>query len=261
MMKKVLKVRNLKRYFKLGEKEWIKAVDNVSFDVYEGEILSIVGESGSGKSTLGKAIIGINRDGSGEIEYLDKIIGKKKCSREEKKLIRDTMQIIFQDTTSSLNSRMKIKDIIGEPLKIQGKKSKREIEEKIIEVIYKVGLDETYLESYPYEYSGGQRQRIAIARALTMNPKFIIADEPIASLDVSMQAQIVNLFKRLKKEGDLTCLFIAHDLSMVKYISDRIGVMNKGKLVEIGSVQEVYNNPKNEYTKLLIESVPKIREF
>ncbi|MGL5647692.1 MAG: ABC transporter ATP-binding protein [Clostridium sp.] len=261
MMKKVLKVRNVKRYFKLGEKEWIKAVDNVSFDVYEGEILSIVGESGSGKSTLGKAIIGINRDGSGEIEYLDKIIGKKKCSREEKKLIRDTMQIIFQDTTSSLNSRMKIKDIIGEPLKIQGKKSKKEIEDKIREVIYKVGLDETYLESYPYEYSGGQRQRIAIARALTMNPKFIIADEPIASLDVSMQAQIVNLFKRLKKEENLTCLFIAHDLSMVKYISDRIGVMNKGKLVEIGSVQEVYNNPKNEYTKLLIESVPKIREF
>ncbi|MGL4850392.1 MAG: ATP-binding cassette domain-containing protein [Clostridium sp.] len=260
-MKKILEVRNLKRYFKLGKKEWIKAVDDVSLEVNEGEILSVVGESGSGKSTLGRAIIGINREGTGDIVYLGKPIGKKRSSREERKIIAETMQIIFQDTTSSLNSRMKIKDIIGEPLKIQGKKNKKEIEEKIKEVIYKVGLDETYLESYPYEYSGGQRQRISIARALTMDPKFIIADEPIASLDVSMQAQIVNLFKKLKKEEGLTCLFIAHDLSMVKYISDRIAVMNKGKLVEIGNTSEVYNNPQNEYTKLLISSIPKIEKY
>lgn len=259
-MEKILEIKNLKRYFKLGKKEKIKAVDNISLDIYKGEILGLVGESGSGKSTLGRAIIGINRNGEGEIKYLGKTIGEKR-NKKERKLIADTMQIIFQDTISSLNSRMKIKDIIGEPLKIQGKLNKDEINKKVIEVIYKVGLDESYLESYPYEYSGGQRQRVAIARALTMNPKFIIADEPIASLDISMQAQIVNLFKKLKKEEGLTCLFIAHDLSMVKYISDRIAVMNKGKIVEVGTKEEIYASPKDEYTKLLINSMPKIREF
>lgn len=259
-MEKILEIKNLKRYFKLGKKEKIKAVDNVSLDIYKGEILGLVGESGSGKSTLGRAIIGINRNGEGEIKYLGETIGEK-GNKKERKLIADTMQIIFQDTMSSLNSRMKIRDIISEPLKIQGKLNKDEINKKVIEVIYKVGLDESYLESYPYEYSGGQRQRVAIARALTMNPKFIIADEPIASLDISMQAQIVNLFKKLKKEEGLTCLFIAHDLSMVKYISDRIAVMNKGKIVEVGTTEEIYASPKDEYTKLLINSMPKIKEF
>lgn len=260
-MKKILEIKNLKRYFKLGKNGKIKAVDNISLDIYEGEILGLVGESGSGKSTLGRAIVGINRDGEGEINYLGEKIGDKKRNKREKKLIADTMQIIFQDTASSLNSRMKIKDIIEEPLRIQGKLSKDEINKKVLEVIYKVGIDESYLESYPYEYSGGQRQRIAIARALTMNPKFIIADEPIASLDISMQAQIVNLFKKLKKEENLTCLFIAHDLSMVNYISDRIAVMSKGRIVEIGTKEEIYDNPKDEYTKLLINSMPKVKEF
>lgn len=255
---KILEVKNLSQYFKLDRKNIIKAVDNVSFFMYEGEILGLVGESGSGKSTTGKSIIGINKITSGEIIFRGKNIADKRVYRQEKKDINKNIQFIFQDSTSSLNPRMTIGEIIGEPLKIQGiSKDKREREETVLNLMNLVGLDKNYFNKYPYDFSGGQRQRVGIARALSVNPSFIIADEPIASLDVSMQAQIINLFKKLKEERKLTCLFIAHDLSMVGYISDRIAVMKNGKILEIAKSKDLYENPIHPYTKSLINSIPK----
>lgn len=254
----ILEVKNLKQYFKINKNLTIKAVDDISFNICKGEIFGLVGESGSGKSTTGRSIIGINKVTSGDILFNGKNIANRKIYRLERKNISREMQFIFQDSTSSLNSRMTIGEIIGEPLKIQKKfKRKKEIEQKVHELMETVGLEKECFNRYPYDFSGGQRQRVGIARALSINPKFIIADEPIASLDVSMQAQIVNLFKKLKKEEKLTCLFIAHDLTMVGYISDRIGVMYNGKLVEIAEAKELYKNPIHPYTKSLIESIPK----
>lgn len=255
---KILEVKNLSQHFKIDRNNIIKAVDDISFSVYEGEILGLVGESGSGKSTTGRSIIGINKITSGEIIFKGKNIADKKIYRQEKKDINKNMQFIFQDSTSSLNSRMTIGEIIGEPLKIQRLcKSKKERKEKVLNLMNLVGLDESYFNGYPYDFSGGQRQRVGIARALSVDPKVIIADEPIASLDVSMQAQIINLFKKLKEERKLTCIFIAHDLSMVGYISDRIAVMKNGKILEIAESKELYENPIHPYTKSLINSIPK----
>lgn len=254
----ILEVKNLKQYFKVDKNLIIKAVDDISFNIYNGEIFGLVGESGSGKSTTGRSIIGINKVTSGEILFNGKNIANRKVYRVERKNINREMQFIFQDSTSSLNSRMTIGEIIGEPLKIQKVfKNKKDREKKVYELMETVGLKKEYFNRYPYDFSGGQRQRVGIARALSINPKFIIADEPIASLDVSMQAQIVNLFKKLKEEKKLTCLFIAHDLTMVGYISDRIGVMYKGKLIEIAEAKELYENPIHPYTKALIDSIPK----
>jgi len=254
---KILEIKNLSQYFKLDKNTVVKAVDNITFEIYKGEIFGLVGESGSGKSTLGRSIIKLHEATSGEIIYKGNKISDKKIYKKEKKFLNKSMQIIFQDSTSSLNPRMTVGDIIAEPLKIQGiYNSKEERLNKVYEMLSLVGLDKSYINRYPTEFSGGQRQRIGIARALCINPEFIVADEPIASLDVSIQAQIVNLFKKLQRERDLTCLFIAHDLSMVRHISDRIGVMYNGKLVELAEANELYNNPIHPYTKSLLSAIP-----
>lgn len=251
---KILEIKNLKQYFRLNKNKVIKALDGISLDVYKGEVLGLVGESGSGKSTLGKSIVGINKITDGEIIYDG--INIRKNNKLRKKLISNSVQFIFQDSTSSLNSRMTIGNIISEPLKIKKiYKNKSEQNEKVYEMMKLVGLNKEFIDKYPYDFSGGQRQRVAIARALSVNPKFIIADEPIASLDVSMQAQIINLFKMLKNNGELTCLFISHDLSMVRYISDRIAVIYKGKIVELAETEELCNNPIHPYTKSLLEAI------
>ncbi|MCC0740378.1 ATP-binding cassette domain-containing protein [Clostridioides sp. ZZV14-5902] len=254
---KILEIKNLKQYFHLDKSTTVKAVDDISFDIYKGEIFGLVGESGSGKSTTGKTIIKLHEPTGGEVIYKGNCISDKKAYKFVKKDVNKSMQIIFQDSTSSLNPRMTIGDIISEPLKIQCVcKNKSERLDKVYEMLNLVGLDRSYANKYPSDFSGGQRQRIGIARALSVDPEFIIADEPIASLDVSIQAQIVNLFKKLQQEKNLTCLFIAHDLSMVRHISDRIGVMHNGKLVELADSGELYNNPIHPYTKSLFSAIP-----
>ncbi|AXU82103.1 peptide ABC transporter ATP-binding protein [Clostridium sp. HMSC19D02] len=254
---KILEIKNLKQYFHLDKSTTVKAVDDISFDIYKGEIFGLVGESGSGKSTTGKTIIRLHESTGGEVIYKGNCISDKKTYKFIKKDVNKSMQIIFQDSTSSLNPRMTIADIISEPLKIQGIcKNKTDRMNKVYEMLKLVGLDRSYANKYPSDFSGGQRQRIGIARALSVDPEFIIADEPIASLDVSIQAQIVNLFKKLQQEKNLTCLFIAHDLSMVRHISDRIGVMYNGKLVELADSNELYNNPIHPYTKSLLSAIP-----
>lgn len=254
---KMLEIKNLKQYFHLDKNTAVKAVDDISFDIYKGEIFGLVGESGSGKSTTGKTIIRLHESTGGEVIYKGNCISDKKTYKFIKKDVNKSMQIIFQDSTSSLNPRMTIADIISEPLKIQGiYKNKTDRMNKVYEMLNLVGLDRSYANKYPSDFSGGQRQRIGIARALSVDPEFIIADEPIASLDVSIQAQIVNLFKKLQQEKNLTCLFIAHDLSMVRHISDRIGVMYNGKLVELADSNELYNNPIHPYTKSLLSAIP-----
>ncbi|WP_235830000.1 ATP-binding cassette domain-containing protein [Clostridium mediterraneense] len=254
-MEKILELKNLRKSFSIGKKIKIKAVDNISFDLYKGEFIGVVGESGSGKSTLGRLIMNIHTPNFGSIIYNNLEITDKKVYKANKKEIVKSMQIIFQDSISSLNSRKNVFQIISEALRInKGYENKESLKQIVLEMMNKVGLSDEDLYKYPSELSGGQRQRIGIARALIMNPDFIVADEPIASLDVSMQAQIINLFKNLKNERKLTCIFIAHDLSMVKYISDRIAVMYKGKVVELASTKEIYENPIHPYTKLLMAS-------
>ena len=256
-IEKILEIKNLSQHFKLDKNTVVKAVDDITFEIYKGEIFGLVGESGSGKSTLGRSIIKLYEPTNGEIIYKGNKISNKKTYKQQKKFLNKSMQIIFQDSTSALNPRMTVGDIIAEPLKIQGIYNNEEEKlNKVHQMLNLVGLDKSYIDRYPTEFSGGQRQRIGIARALCINPEFIIADEPIASLDVSIQAQIVNLFKKLQKERDLTCLFIAHDLSMVRHISDRIGVMYNGKLVELAEANELYNNPIHPYTKSLLSAIP-----
>ena len=220
---KLLEIKSLKQYFTLNNNKIIKAIDDVSLDIYKGEFLGLIWESGSGKSTLGKSIVGINKITGGEIKYDGITISDKKSKRIKREIISKKIQFIFQDSTSCLNSRMTVKDIIEEPMKLQKLyKSKKEREKVVYDLLDVVGLDRSSINKYPYDLSGGQRQRVGIARAISTKPEFIIADEPIASLDVSMQAQIINLFKKIKKNNNLTFLFISHDLSMVRYISDRI---------------------------------------
>lgn len=268
--KKLLEVKNLSQYFDIpkpndektlkekifGKTLKLKAVNNVSFDIYEGEVFGLVGESGSGKSTTGRSIIRLYDPTSGEIVFDNKDISCKLSNEEKKNLAKD-MQMIFQDPYASVNPRLTVEEIIGEGIKIhQPEKSRSERKDKIVELLEKVGLSKDHISRYPHEFSGGQLQRIGIARALAVKPKFIIADESISALDVSIQAQVVNLMKDLQRDYNLTYLFIAHDLSMVKYISDRIGVMHKGKLVEIASSDEIYNNAIHPYTKSLLSAIP-----
>jgi oligopeptide transport system ATP-binding protein len=253
---KVLEVKNLKQYFEVDKKTTVKAVDGVTFDIYAGETFGLVGESGSGKSTTGRTIIRLYDPTEGEINYRGKCISKK-LSREDRKFLNKNMQMIFQDPYASLNPRMTVADIIAEGLDIHGlSSSKQDRMQKVYELLQTVGLNEQHASRYPHEFSGGQRQRIGIARALAIEPEFIIADEPISALDVSIQAQVVNLLRKLQREKGLTYLFIAHDLSMVKYISDRIGVMHHGKLVELTTSEELYSNPLHPYTKSLLSAIP-----
>lgn len=253
----LLDVRHLDHVFPLSRKGAVKAVDDVSFQLRRGEIFGLVGESGSGKSTVARCIMNLYRNSTGEIWYNGIPLHDRKAYRKNRRTIQQNVQIIFQDSTSSLNPRMKVKDIITEPLVINHIHPPRGTyrDEAAFQMKY-VGLDESYLDKYPSELSGGQRQRVAIARAVVMEPDLLIADEAIASLDVSIQAQIVNLFRHLQEEHGFTFLFIAHDLSMVEYLCDRVGVMNHGKMVEVGMTEDVFAHPKHPYTKQLMEAVP-----
>ncbi|MEG0385188.1 ATP-binding cassette domain-containing protein [Solibacillus cecembensis] len=255
MRKKILEVKNLIQHFG-SAKEPIKAVDGISFDVFEGETLGLVGESGCGKSTTGRSIMRLYDITEGEILFNGKNVNSY-TSRKDSMQFHREMQMIFQDPYASLNPRMTAGEIIAEGFDIHGLyKNKKERQQKIGELLESVGLNREHANRYAHEFSGGQRQRIGIARALSLNPSFIIADEPISALDVSIQAQVVNLLKQLQKERGLTYLFIAHDLSMVKYISDRIAVMYRGKILELGLADEIYNNPIHPYTKSLLSAVP-----
>ena len=254
--KKILEVKNLKQYFNVGTKNEVRAVDDVSFDIYEGETLGLVGESGCGKTTTGRAIIRLYNPTSGEI-FFDGTEIHTLHDRKEQLAFRKDMQMIFQDPYASLNPRMKVRDIVAEGLKIHGlATTEKEVDDRIAQLLDLVGLNKDHSSRYPHEFSGGQRQRIGIARALAVNPKLIIADEPISALDVSIQAQVVNLLMELQKKQKLTFLFIAHDLSMVKYISNRIGVMYFGKLVELAPADDVYNKPLHPYTESLLSAIP-----
>ena len=255
--KKLLEVKNLKQYFPIDKNSVVKAVDDITFHIYEGETFGLVGESGSGKSTTGRAIIRLYDPTAGEIIFDGKNISNHKLDKDVKAFVNKNMQMIFQDPMACLNPRMTVMDIIAEGLDIHGLcKNKEERAKTVYELLRTVGLNEQHAGRYPHEFSGGQRQRIGIARSLAIQPKFIIADEPISALDVSIQAQVVNLLRKLQKEKGLTYLFIAHDLSMVKYISDRIGVMHHGKLVELTTSEELYANPLHPYTKSLLSAIP-----
>lgn len=253
--KKILEVKHLKQYFKNG-RNVTKAVDDVSFDIYEGETFGLVGESGSGKTTTGRSILQLYKPTSGEVIFEGRNVENLKSRADKLAFTRDA-QMIFQDPYASLNPRMTVKDIIAEGLDIHHLvKDKAERSKRVEELLETVGLNESHASRFPHEFSGGQRQRIGIARALAVEPKFIVADEPISALDVSIQAQVVNLMIELQKKRGLTYLFIAHDLSMVKFISDRIGVMHYGKLLEVGPADDVYDRPLHDYTKSLISAVP-----
>ncbi len=255
--KPLLKVENLKQYFPITNKFTVKAVDNVSFEIYPGETYGLVGESGSGKSTIGRSIIRLYEPTAGKINFAGHDISKK-MSTEDRKFLRTNMQMIFQDPMACLNPRKKVGEIIGEGLDIHHLyKTHEEREQKIQKILEKVGLSPEHIDRYPHQFSGGQRQRVVIARALIMNPQLIIADECISALDVSIQAQVVNLMKDIQKETGCAYLFIAHDLSMVKYISSRIGVLHLGHMLETGTTEEIFANPVHPYTKSLLSAIPR----
>jgi peptide/nickel transport system ATP-binding protein len=261
---KILELRNIKTYFPLGKnmfgkaKDFVKAVDDVSFDVYEGETLGLVGESGCGKTTLGKTILRLIEPSAGLITFRGQDITN--LNNTDMRGLRRHMQIIFQDPYSSLNPRLTIGDAIMEPMKVHGiMKNDKQRKEKVMELLKRVNLTEAQFYRYPHEFSGGQRQRICIARALALEPRFIICDEMVSALDVSVQAQVLNLLNELKKEFKFTYVFISHDLSVVKFMSDRMVVMQNGKIEEMGMADDIYHNPSKEYTRKLIDSIPKGR--
>lgn len=249
----LIQVKNLKKYFSVGGHD-LKAVDTLNLDIYPGETVGLVGESGCGKSTAGRTIIRLYEPTDGEVLYK----GKNIFSYTDKEMtkIRRDIQMIFQDPYASLNPRMTVEELIGEPLAIHQTARGKKKRERIEELLHLVGLNAEHISRFPHEFSGGQRQRIGIARALALNPKFIVCDEPISALDVSIQAQVVNLLKELQQEMGLTYLFIAHDLSMVKYISDRILVMYLGNMMELSESGQLYDNPLHPYTKALLSAVP-----
>ena len=252
----LLHVERLKQHFRISRTYTTKAVDGISFDIWEGETYGLVGESGSGKSTTGRAIIRLYDPTAGKIVFDGHDISGK-LSTEDEKFLRQNMQMIFQDPMACLNPRKKVRDIIAQGLTINHLySSKEELDEKVYAILDKVGLSREHATRYPQQFSGGQRQRIGIARALVMNPKLVIADEAISALDVSIQAQVVNLMRDLQDELGITYMFIAHDLSMVKYISDRIGVMHLGYIVETGTTDEIFQNPIHPYTRSLLSAIP-----
>ena len=263
---KLLELKNLKVHFPITRGVFkkvigqVKAVDDISFSTFEGETLALVGESGCGKSTMGRCIIGINKPTEGKINYYEKNgdyvdLGTK--DKKQLKPFRQAIRMIFQDPYSSLNPRMKVLQIVGEPLVRNNIASGSELEDRVLDLLKKVGLRPEYIHRYPHAFSGGERQRIGIARALALNPRLIIADEAVSALDVSVQAQILNLMQDLQAEFNLTYLFITHDLSVVEYLSDRVAVMYVGKIVEIGTKKQIFNNPKHPYTAALLSAVPK----
>lgn len=254
--KKLVEIQGVDITFNEGKSNETKAVQNASFDIYEGETFGLVGESGSGKTTIGRAIMKLYEPTNGKILFEGEDLAKLK-RRGKLSKFRQAVQMIFQDPQASLDLRMKVKDIVAEGIDVNHlAKNDADRSKQVEDLLEIVGLNRDHSSRYPHEFSGGQRQRIGIARALAVQPKFIIADEPISALDVSIQAQVVNLLKDLQVKQGLTYLFIAHDLSMVKYISDRIGVMHWGKMVEIGTADEVYNHPLHDYTRSLLSSIP-----
>ncbi|HEV7397427.1 MAG TPA: oligopeptide/dipeptide ABC transporter ATP-binding protein [Pyrinomonadaceae bacterium] len=254
MREPLLSIRNLKVHFNAGTRREVKAVDGVSLDIFKGETLGLVGESGCGKSTLGRALLRLTEPTSGEVIYRGKDLAH--LSSREMREQRRHLQIIFQDPYASLNPRMTVGQIIGEPLDTFGLARGREAELRVQDLMETVGLSKRFVKRYPHEFSGGQRQRIGIARALAVDPDFIVADEPISALDVSIQAQIMNLLETLKREKNLTYLFISHDLRAVRHVSDRVAVMYLGKLVELTEAKKIYADPLMPYTKALISAVP-----
>ncbi|MDY2813567.1 MAG: oligopeptide/dipeptide ABC transporter ATP-binding protein [Dorea sp.] len=253
--KVLMEVKHLKKYFRIDSKRTLKAVDDVSFQIYEGETLGIVGESGCGKTTCGRTCIGVYDKTEGQVLYKGKDVHR--MSNAEKKEFTKSVQMIFQDPYSSLDPRLKVHDIIAEGMQIHKLVTSKSEEIKAVqELLKQVGLNPEHASRYVHEFSGGQRQRIGIARALAVNPEFLMCDEPISALDVSVQAQVVNLLVKLQKERGLTCMFIAHDLSMVKHISDRVGVMYLGNMVELADSDELYENPLHPYTKALLSAIP-----
>lgn len=252
----LLQVKDLKQYFKVNSGYTVRAVDGVSFDIYPGETYGLVGESGSGKSTIGRSIIRLYEPTAGQIIFDGKDISGR-LDKKATQTLRTQMQMIFQDPMACLNPRKKVGEIIGEGLDIHHLYSSHaERKEKIDRILAKVGLAPEHADRYPHQFSGGQRQRVGIARALIMDPKLIIADECISALDVSIQAQVVNLMKDIQQETGTAYLFIAHDLSMVKYISDRIGVLHLGHLLETGTTEEIFSNPVHPYTRSLLSAIP-----
>lgn len=249
----LVKVENLCKYFQVGRKATLKAVDDVSFEINKGETVSLVGESGCGKSTTGRCLIKLYDPTAGTVYYDGEDITK--YNKAQKKEFTKKVQMIFQNPYASLNPRMTVKEIVGEGLKQQGV-SNAEIDAKVEELLKVVGLNKDHMSRFPHEFSGGQRQRIGIARALSVEPEFIICDEPISALDVSIQAQVINMLKELQEEKGLTYLFIAHDLSVVKYISDRVVVMYLGTIVETAETEELYSNPTHPYTQALLSAIP-----
>ena len=260
--KNLVEIKNLKKYFPVKSgifskiTNYVKAVDNITLDIKKGMTLGLVGESGCGKSTLGKTIIKLLEPTSGNINFDN--IDITRFSSSEIRPYRKEMQIIFQNPYGSLNPRMNVETLITEGMIIHGMSNKNERTEKAIDLLNKVGLNEDSLKKYPHEFSGGQRQRVAIARSLALNPKFIVCDEPVSALDVSVQAQIVNLLSDLQDEFDLTYLFISHDLRVVKHVSDKVAVMYLGKIVEYATSNDIYDSPLHPYTKILISAIPSI---
>ncbi len=256
MSEPLLKVENLKQHFRISRSFTVKAVNGVSFEIYPGETYGLVGESGSGKTTIGRSVIRLYKPTAGKITF-DGMDITGKLEGQTRETLRENMQMIFQDPMASLNPRKKVSDIIGEGLDIHHRAaSKADRAEQISAMLRKVGLSPDHAARYPHQFSGGQRQRVGIARALIMHPKLIIADECISALDVSIQAQVVNLMKDIQEETNCAYLFIAHDLSMVKYISDRIGVLHLGYLVEAGTKEEIFSNPVHPYTRSLLSAIP-----
>jgi len=259
MMENLLSIQNLQVHFKIGgglfkETKYVKAVDGVNLDIKKGETLGLVGESGCGKSTLGKAILRLTEPTGGQVFYNGKDLAH--LSQTQMRDERKNLQMIFQDPYASLNPRMTVGQIIGEPLRTFGLGNGKSTEERVQELMETVGMSPRFIKRYPHEFSGGQRQRIGIARALAVDPEFIVADEPISALDVSIQAQIMNLMERLQAEKNLTYLFISHDLRAIRHVSDRVAVMYLGKIVELADAKEVYREPLMPYTKALISAVP-----
>lgn len=251
----LVEARELTRYFDIGRDQRVHAVDQVSLAIDEKEIVGLVGESGSGKSTFGKTLLGLYPKTSGEVLFRGEPLPQKYSPQDFQRLATK-MQMIFQDPYSSLNPRMTVGEIIGEGLKLHSEVSASDTREKVAEWLRRVGLNADHMSRYPHEFSGGQRQRIGIARALILEPEFVVCDEPISALDVSVQAQVINLLGELKERLGLTLLFIAHDLSMVRYVSDRMAVMYLGSMVELGKADEVYFDPKHPYTEVLVGSNP-----